>query len=182
MTACLTLSKFIKARLQMDPHASDPSLQKNSPKMDPAVKMMLLRQGTRSIEDYVADFLELAHLTQFDEICLMIFFRGGLSEPLSSIMPQYEATWTLEKYSDIALQLSGSPFTVEVAEEEKNSPVVTSTPEPCHKMADPESHNRPAKPESALIVPTKPESALIMPAKPGSVLVVPAKPGPARVM
>ncbi len=170
--------------------------------MDPAVKMMLLRQGTRSIEDYVADFLELAHLTQFDEICLMIFFQGGLSEPLSSIMPQYEATWTLEKYSDIALQLSGSPFTVEVAEEENNSPVVTSTPEPCHKMADPESHNRPAKTESALIVPTKPksalivptkpksalivlakpESALIVPAKPGSVLVVLAKPGPARVM
>ncbi len=127
----------------MDPHASDPSLQKTSPKMDPAVKMMLLRQGTRSIEDYVADFLELAHLTQFDEICLMIFFRRGLSEPLSSIMPLYEATWTLEKYSDIALQLSGSPFTVGVAEEENNSPIVTSTSEPCHKMAaNPESHNR----------------------------------------
>ncbi len=27
ITACLTLSKFIKARLQMDPHTSDPSLQ-----------------------------------------------------------------------------------------------------------------------------------------------------------
>ncbi len=145
----------------MDPHASDPSLQKTSPKMDPVVKLMLLRQGTRSIEDYVADFLELAHLTQFDEICLMIFFRGGLSEPLSSIMQLYEATWTLEKYSDIALQLSGSPFTVGVADEENNSPVVTSTPEPCHKMAaDPESHNRPAKPESALIVPAKPGSPL----------------------
>ncbi len=61
----------------MDPHASDPSLQKTSPKMDPVVKLMLLRQGTRSIEDYVADFLELAHLTQFDEICLMIFFQRG---------------------------------------------------------------------------------------------------------
>ncbi len=70
----------------MDPHAFDQSLQKTSPKMNPAVRMMLLRQGTRSIEEYVADFLELAHLTQLDEICLMIFFRGGLSEPLSSIM------------------------------------------------------------------------------------------------
>ncbi len=130
---------------------------------------MLLRQGTRSIEDYVADFLELAHLTPFDEICLMIFFRGGLSEPLSSIMPLYEATWTLEKYSDIALQLSGSPFNVGVAEEENNCPVVTFTPKTCHKMAaDPESHNRSAKPESALIVPAKPESALIVSAKPES--------------
>ncbi len=167
----------------MDPHASDQSLQKTSPRMNPAVRMMLLRQGTRSIEEYVADFLELAHLTQLDEICLMTFFRGGLSEPLSSIMPLHEATWTLEEYSDLALQLSGSPFTVGVAEEENHPPVGTSTPEPCHKMAtDPESHNRPAKPESALIVPTKPESALIVPAKPGSVLVMPAKPeSPARM-
>ncbi len=58
--------------------------------MNPAVKLMLLRQGTRSIEDYVVDFLELAHLTQTDKICLMIFFQGGLSEPLRSIMPLHD--------------------------------------------------------------------------------------------
>ncbi len=121
--------------------------------------MMLLRQGTRSIEEYVADFLELAPLTQLDEICLIIFFRGGLSEPLSSIMPLHEATWTLEEYSDLALKLSGSPFTVRVAEEENHSPIGTSTAETCHKMAtDPEPHNSPAKPESALARPAKPES------------------------
>ncbi len=106
----------------MDPHAFDQSLQKTSPKMNPAVRMMLLHQGTRSIEEYVADFLELAHLTQLDEICLMICFQGGLSEPLSSIMPLHEATWTLEEYSDLALKLSGSPFTVGVAEEENHPP------------------------------------------------------------
>ncbi len=78
---------------------------------------MLLRQGTRSIEDYVVDFLELAHLTHSDEICLMIFFRGGLSEPLSSIMPLHDPNWTLEKYIDTALQLSGSPFKMGATEE-----------------------------------------------------------------
>ncbi len=137
--------------------------------MNPAVRMMLLRQGTRSIEEYVADFLELAHLTQLDEICLMIFFRGGLSEPLSLIMPLHEATWTLEEYSDLALKLSCFPFTVGVEEEENHSPIGTSTAETCHKMAaDPEPHNSPAKPESALIMPAKPESALARPAKPES--------------
>ncbi len=137
--------------------------------MNPAVRMMLLCQGTRSIEEYVADFLELAHLTQLVEICLMIFFRGGLSEPLSSIMPLHEATWTLEEYSDLALKLSGFPFTVGVEEEENHSPIGTSTAETCHKMAaDPEPHNSPAKPESALIMPAKPESALARPAKPES--------------
>ncbi len=87
----------------MDPHAFDQSLQKTSPKMDPAVKMMFLRQGTRSIEDYVVDFLELAHLTHLDDLCLIIFFRGGLSEPLSSIMPLHDPNWMLESYIDVAL-------------------------------------------------------------------------------
>ncbi len=99
------------------------------------MKMMFLRQGTRSIEDYVVDFLELAHLTQLDDLCLIIFFRGGLSEPLSSIMLLHDPNWMLEKYIDIALQLSGSPFTVGIVEKENNAPVITSTPEPCHKMA-----------------------------------------------
>ncbi len=84
-------------------------------------------------------------------------------------MPLHDATWTLEEYSDLALKLSGSPFTVGVAEEEKHSPIGTSTAETCHKMAvDPEPHNSPAKPESALIMPAKPESALARPAKPES--------------
>ncbi len=89
----------------------------------------------------------------------------------------HEATWTLEEYSDLALKLSGSPFTVGVAEEENHPPIGTSTAETCHKMAaDPEPHFSPAKPESALIMPAKPESALIMPAKPESALARPAKP------
>ncbi len=102
------------------------------------MKMMFLRQGTHSIEDYVVDFLELAHLTHSDEICLMIFFQGGLSEPLSSIMPLHDPNWTLEKYIDIALQLSGSPFTVGATEEERDAALTqerTPAPEHAHKMA-----------------------------------------------
>ncbi len=63
------------------------------------------------------DFLELAHLTHKDKICLMIFFHGGLSEPLRSIMPLHDPNWTLERYMDTALQLSGSPFTVGATQE-----------------------------------------------------------------
>ncbi len=66
---------------------------------------------------------------------LNYIFRGGLSDPLSSIMPLHDPNWMLEKYIDIALQLSGSPFTRGIVEKENNAPVITSTPEPCHKMA-----------------------------------------------
>ncbi len=50
-------------------------------------------------------------------------------------MPLHDPNWTFEYYIDMALQLSGSPFTMGIAEEENNSTAVTSTPEPCHKMA-----------------------------------------------
>ncbi len=39
-------------------------------------------------------------------------------------MPLHEATWMLEEYSDLALKLSGSPFTVGVAEEENHHTMV----------------------------------------------------------
>ncbi len=59
-------------------------------------------------------------------------------------MPLHETTWTLEEYSDLALKLSGSTFTLGVAEEENHPPIGTSLT--CHKMAaDPEPHNSPAK-------------------------------------
>ncbi len=120
-------------------------LQKTSPRMNPAVKLMLLRQGTRSIEDYVVDFLELAHLTHTDKICLMIFFQGGLSEPLHSIMPLHDPNWTLEKYIDTALQLSGSPVTVGPMEGPAES-----APEPAPSQELAESAPEPA-PEPAMV-------------------------------
>ncbi len=138
---CLSDHLFVSIKLQVDllsPLTSH-SLQKTSPRMNPAVKLMLLRQGTRSIEDYVVDFLELAHLTHTDKICLMIFFQGGLSEPLRSIMPLHDPNWTLEKYIDTTLQLSGSPFTVGATQE-----LAESAPEPAPSQELAETAPEPA--------------------------------------
>uniref|UniRef100_A0A672PDB9 Uncharacterized protein n=1 Tax=Sinocyclocheilus grahami TaxID=75366 RepID=A0A672PDB9_SINGR len=68
-------------------------------------------------------------------------------------MPLHDPSWTLEFYIDLALQLSGSAFTVGVAEEQCSVPAVTSTPEPCHKLA--------ASPESPLISLSQVKSPLI---------------------
>lgn len=84
--------------------------------MNPAAQLMCLHQGDRPIEDNVMDFVELAHLTSMDEMCHMIFFGGGLAEPLQSIMPLHDPNWTVEIYIDLPLQLSGSAFTVGVVD------------------------------------------------------------------
>lgn len=69
--------------------------------MDPAaVEIIRLRQRDLPVEDFV----ELAHLTSMDKVCLMTFFRGGLSEPLGSLKPLHDPHWTLEFYINLALK------------------------------------------------------------------------------
>ena len=90
--------------------------------MNPAAKIMCLRQGDRPIEEYVRDFIELAPLAFFDEVCLMIFFRGGLSEPISSLMPLHHPGWNLQKYIIQALLLAESRQAAEESEVGINNP------------------------------------------------------------
>ncbi len=102
--------------LHLDPHASDQSLQKTSPYQDPAAQYSLvtevsvpvsmsafhqsrltidpvdqllgLRQGDRSIEDYVQQFCELIYqVPLYDEILFKELFQFGLNEPVKSRLP-----------------------------------------------------------------------------------------------
>ncbi|XDV44916.1 hypothetical protein PO909_013129 [Leuciscus waleckii] len=97
------------------------------PTWSPDVQIIRLRQENRAIEDYVTEFLELAHLAQMSTQCLMIFFRGGLSEPLRSLMPEPDPHRSLERYVDLALLWSSSLFTV--GEEEKKLPEPAVSPQ-----------------------------------------------------
>ncbi|KAL0161974.1 hypothetical protein M9458_041370, partial [Cirrhinus mrigala] len=97
--------------------------------MDPASCLFRLRQGNRSIEDYIMDFCGL-------DVALKDIFRHGLNEPIHSYLPGVKIHWSLEQYIDHALLLSGSSFTVGIADEESCNPTVPITPEHFHsKMA-----------------------------------------------
>ncbi|XDV32515.1 hypothetical protein PO909_003309 [Leuciscus waleckii] len=106
--------------------------------MNPAVRIMRLRQGKRPIEKYVRDFIELANLTLMNYVCLMIFifFRGGLYEPFGSTMSLHNPHWSLELYIDLALQLSGSTFTVGLVDEEPRNPTVPAKSKCLHVSPD----------------------------------------------
>ena len=41
--------------------------------MDPAVRILQLRQGNRPLEDYTRDFLDLSHLIDFPDYALIDF-------------------------------------------------------------------------------------------------------------
>ncbi len=86
-----------------------------------------------------------------EDICLMIFFRRCLAEPLQSVMPLHDPNWTLDIYNDLALRLSSTAFTVGVVDEDRKMattpqpstvmvssetrPVMSAIPEFLHKMA-----------------------------------------------
>ncbi len=83
--------------------------------MDPASRLVRLRQGNRSFEEYVADFCELSYQVDFKESFLKDIFWFGLSKDISRLILLNTHHWALEKYIDFALLLAGSPFTVGVA-------------------------------------------------------------------
>ncbi len=77
----------------------------------------------------------------FNDVALKDIFRAGLNKPIRSQLPGGKIHWSLEQYIDHALLLSGSSYTMGVAEEECNNPPVSAKPESPHIM--------PATPESA---------------------------------
>ncbi|KAI2650206.1 Transposable element Tcb2 transposase [Labeo rohita] len=124
------------------------------------------REGNRSIEDYVTDFCELCYQVDFNDTFLLDTFHFGLN--ISRFLPRNTPQWTLENYIDLALRLSGSPFTVGIADEGPRNPAVTTTPQP------------------AQVTSTKPKPVHVMPAKPKPTQAtkpkhtMPAAPGPAH--
>ncbi len=93
--------------------------------MNPAVALLSLRQGNRPLEDYVADFCNLCHVVGFNDVALKGIFRNGLKDCLNDLMPNSNGSATLEEYIDFALLLSGSSFTVGIADEEPCYPPST---------------------------------------------------------
>ncbi|KAL0148130.1 hypothetical protein M9458_056532 [Cirrhinus mrigala] len=162
--------------------------------MDPPSRLFRLRQGNRRVEDFVVEFCELCHLVDFNDVALKDIFRVGLNDPFRSWLPGGKIHWSLEQYIDYALRLSGSSFTVGIADEGPRNPAVTPTPQPVHVTpAKPKPtqvmcntpkpvHAMSAKSRPAQVTSTKPRSTNVTSAKPQPVHVTAAAPGPAHAM
>ncbi len=152
----------------MDPLASDQSLQKTSPHnllgMDTRV-LFALKQGSRSLENHIREFLACAHYSDLPDIILIDIFCDGINQPLQTQLRREGPRSSLSCFLEFALLTVGSLFTVGVTDEDRDTAS-------CHKMAaDPEPQNSPAKPESALTRPAKPEFPARMANTPADALV-----------
>ncbi|XP_051717032.1 uncharacterized protein LOC127494877 [Ctenopharyngodon idella] len=134
----------------MDPRSADPSLQKTSPThgssgspgehwpgMNIAQLLLWLKQGTRSLEEYIREYLDVAYGSDLPDCVLIDFFCEGVNQPLKKQLIREGPRSSLSQFLDYALLNVGSPFTVGVAEECDTSSgrVMAAAPDDTHKMA-----------------------------------------------
>ncbi|KAL0185409.1 hypothetical protein M9458_021106, partial [Cirrhinus mrigala] len=189
----MDLTRFPESSLQNTLPTKDPAACKTLIAMDPADRLVRLRRGNQSIENYTADFCDLCYQVDFKESFLKDIFRFGLNKDISSKMPRNILHWTLVRYIDFALLLGGSAFTVGITDEGPRDPPVPTKPKPAHAMpVKPEPfHIMPATqkphcttsatPRSAHVTSPAPKPAHVMPAKPKSAQVTSTKPRSANV-
>ncbi len=107
------------------------------PGMDIARLLLFLKQGTRLLEDYIQEYLNIAYYSDLPDCVLIDFFCEGINQPLKSQLIREGPRSSLSQFLDYALLTVGSAFTVGVAEERDTAPncVITAALEHAHKMA-----------------------------------------------
>ncbi len=123
------------------------------PGMDTARILLTLKQGSRSLENYIRKFLAIANYSDLPDCLLIEFFCDGINQPLQSDLRREGPRSSLAQFMDYALLTVGSLLTVGVAEEERGTAFMTeiaatlehahkmaATADPVHKMADTTTH------------------------------------------
>ncbi len=105
--------------------------------MDTTRIMFALKQGPRSLEQHIREFLAIANYSDLPDIIMIEIFCDGIHQPLRSEFRREGTRASLAQFLDYALLTVGSTFTVGVAEERDTAPncVNTATLEHAHKMA-----------------------------------------------
>ncbi len=105
--------------------------------MDTTRILFALKQGPRSLEQHIREFLVFANYSDLPDITLIEIFCDGINQPLRSEFRREGTRASLAQFLDYALLTVGSSFTVGVAEERDTAPncVNTATLEHAHQMA-----------------------------------------------
>ncbi len=96
--------------------------------------LFALKQGSRSLENHIREFLACAHYSDFTSD----IFCDGINQPLRSQLRREGSRSSLSSFLDFALLTVGSLFTVGVADKDRDTASRTEmvdAPEYVHKMA-----------------------------------------------
>ncbi|KAL0202092.1 hypothetical protein M9458_000110, partial [Cirrhinus mrigala] len=149
--ACLTmyLSRPFNKSLRLDPLASrlthsvtEYSVTTGSSSFTPGQStgmdsdriLFRLKQGPRSLEQYIREFLAIANYSTLPDCIIIEIFCDGVNEPLKARLRREGQRSSLAAFMDFALMCVGSSFTVGVAEEQRDI-TVTPAAQPARQMA-----------------------------------------------
>ncbi len=134
-SACLT-SRHPRHRI-LGPLGSSSFSDGHSEGMDVTRNLFALKQGPRSLEQHIREFLAITNYSDLPDITLIENFCDGIHQPLRSEFRREGTRASLAQFLDYALLTVGSSFTVGVAEERDTAPncVNTATLEHAHQMA-----------------------------------------------
>ncbi len=133
---CLT-SRHPRHRI-LGPPGSSSFSEGHSEGMDVTRNLSALKQGPRSLEQHIREFLAIANYSDLPDIILIEIFCDGIHQPLRAKFRREGTRASLALFLDYALLTVGSSFTVGVAEERDNTApncVNTATLEHAHQMA-----------------------------------------------
>ncbi len=106
------------------------------PGMDTSILLLALKQGLRSLEDYIREYLEIAYYSDLTDCVLIDLFCEGIDQLLKSQLTLDDLHSSLSDFMDYALMTVGSAFTVGVAGkcDTALTRVMADAPEHAHKM------------------------------------------------
>ncbi len=133
---------------------------------DPAVLVLLLKQGDRSLEDHTEDFVFLANYTSYPDSCLCSFYQTGLNTSTRAQLSGDGPRECLAAFIEWVLVSCNSQLTVDIVDDD-TSP--TRDPEP--SQLPPRSAALPEpttdrEPEPAAVVEPSPSGATELPIVP----------------
>ncbi len=92
--------------------------------MDVTRNLFALKQGPRSLEQHIREFLAIANYSDLPDITLIEIFCDGIHQPLRSKFRREGTRASLALFLDYALLTVGSSFTVESRRNETPHPIV----------------------------------------------------------
>ncbi len=116
--------------------------------MDIARLLLTLKQGTRSLESYIQEYLEIAYYSDLPDCVLIDFFCEGINQPLKSRLILEGPRLSLSDFMEYALLTVDLVFTVGVVKERDTTLThviavaleyehkMAATTTPCQVMAD----------------------------------------------
>ncbi|KAI2645615.1 Sal-like protein 3 [Labeo rohita] len=99
--------------------------------MDPAIQIIILEQGNRSLEDHTRDFMHLVPHTHYPDSCLCTFYRVGLNPTIKAQLSGEGPRESIADYIEWVLASCRSSWTVGIVEKDyEPEPTADDEPEP----------------------------------------------------